>query len=322
MGIDADRLLGSVGLVEANLDAESDPDRLWVAYDRLGREVRMKLAKARGMRPLDETDRAVLIHYLVGAANLREVVERFVAFASSHRERMGLEYEIEELPGMVVLHGRHHAMPLDDIALSSVLRSMNSFIYMLSWLSASRVAPLRIALPGTPVEEIPLPLLVADAPIVSSASGSELWFAAPVLEKVVVRDLADAKLFLSCIGDVAVGVTTQLSLPDLASEMIERHCHSTGRMLTLQQLAVALNTSEATLRRRLRGVDDGGFSALRQRCQMRLAKHFLTTTEWTVDDVAARVGFQDGNAFRRSFKRWTGASPSTYRQMTHASTTT
>lgn len=113
----------------------------------------------------------------------------------------------------------------------------------------------------------------------------------------------------------------QLSLLDLASEMIERHCHATGQMLTLQQLAVALNTSESTLYRRFREAGSGGFSALRQRCQMRLATHFLTTTKWTVDIVAARVGFQDGNAFRRSFKRWTGTTPSAYRQMMHASTT-
>lgn len=316
-GIDTDRVLRSVDLVEAELEAEFDPERLWRAYDRLGRELRMTLARARGTRPFDETDRAILIHYLVGADNLREALERFVAFVSSHRERMGLEYSIEHLPGTVVLRGHHYTTPMDDITISSVLRSLNSFLYLMSWLGAVRVAPTRIVLPGVPADDIPLPVWAVDAPITHGADHSEVWFAAPLLERPVVRDLADATVFLNCIGDVALGLSIQLSMADLASEMIERHCQSTGKMLTLQQLAVVLNTSETTLRRRLREKGDDGFAILRQRCQMRLAKHFLVSTEWTVDDVAARVGFQDGNAFRRSFKRWTGTSPSMYRRATN-----
>jgi AraC-like DNA-binding protein len=39
----------------------------------------------------------------------------------------------------------------------------------------------------------------------------------------------------------------------------------------------------------------------------------LTSTNDTVEDIAARLGYADSSAFHRAFKRWTGRSPGSYR---------
>jgi AraC-like DNA-binding protein len=33
-----------------------------------------------------------------------------------------------------------------------------------------------------------------------------------------------------------------------------------------------------------------------------------------VDEIAARIGFQDASAFHRAFKRWNGVQPGEYRR--------
>lgn len=43
------------------------------------------------------------------------------------------------------------------------------------------------------------------------------------------------------------------------------------------------------------------------------AKQMLETTDEAIDDIAALVGYEDGNSFRRLFKRTTGIAPNQYR---------
>ena len=45
-----------------------------------------------------------------------------------------------------------------------------------------------------------------------------------------------------------------------------------------------------------------------------LAIEFLENTRLPIDQVAERIGFSDAASFRRSFRKWTGHSPSLYRK--------
>lgn len=319
-GIDTERVLSGLGLAEGGLDAETDPAQLCLVHDRLGRELRMALASAHGVRAFDATDREIFVHYVIGANTLFQALERFVGFMRSHHERMGCDYRLEATSTVVILRASHFAVGADDTTKLSFLRSVNQLLYLMSWLSGSRVRLLRIVLPGEPCADAAAVLWAVEVPVTYTTTGcAEIWFDLQMLQRVVVRDLDDARVFLGCIGSVMPSLATQLSLPDTVSEIIERYCQSTGQVPSLRQLAVVLNTSETTLRRRLQEQGGGaGFSSLRQGSQLRLAKRFLGDAELSVDDIALRVGFQDSNAFRRSFKRWTGMTPSAWRSETRA----
>jgi len=314
-GVDTERVLSGFGLAEGELDAGADPARLCLVHDRLGRELRMALASARGVRAFDATDREIFVHYVIGANNLFQALERFVGFMGSHRERTGSDYRLESASAVVILRANHLVAGVDDTTRLSFLRSINQLLYLMSWLSGSHMRLLRIALPGEPCNDATAVLWAVEVPVTYTTAGcAEIWFAPQMLQRAVVRDLDDARVFLGCIGREMPSLATQLSLPDTVSEIIERHCQSTGRVPSLRQLAVVLNTSATTLRRRLQEQGGGaGFSGLRQGCQLRLAKRFLGDARLSVDDIALRIGFQDSNAFRRSFKRWTGMTPSAWR---------
>jgi len=85
------------------------------------------------------------------------------------------------------------------------------------------------------------------------------------------------------------------------------------RQLSLQELARAVAVSPRTLARKV----EAGIGTTPQRFVQRVrvshAVHLLETTRESVEEVAARVGYADSAAFRRTFRRHTGASPRVHR---------
>jgi transcriptional regulator GlxA family with amidase domain len=81
------------------------------------------------------------------------------------------------------------------------------------------------------------------------------------------------------------------------------------RQLTLQQMARATGTSPRTLARRVERALGTTPKRFAQRLRIAQAVHLRETTERSVDDIAARVGYADAAAFRRIFRREIGEAP-------------
>jgi AraC-like DNA-binding protein len=77
-------------------------------------------------------------------------------------------------------------------------------------------------------------------------------------------------------------------------------------------LAREVNVSERTLRRRL-GAQELGYRQLRDAASFERARDLLSNSRMTVNEVAQAVGYSDARAFRRAFKRWSGALPTQFR---------
>lgn len=127
-----------------------------------------------------------------------------------------------------------------------------------------------------------------------------------------------------------------MSMPDPATAALcEKHCldllqqrKERGRLATrvrallLQQIGTApnaediareLNMDRRTLHRRL--ADEGtGFRVLSEEVRCALAIDMLGVLGLTVQETAIRLGYSGPAAFSRSFTRWTGEPPSTYRR--------
>ncbi|WP_086936616.1 MULTISPECIES: AraC family transcriptional regulator [Pseudomonas] len=77
-------------------------------------------------------------------------------------------------------------------------------------------------------------------------------------------------------------------------------------------LAQQMHCSSRTLRRQL----DGQHTSYRQQLdELRFAKAkaLLSSESGTIDQIAEQVGFSDGAALRRAFRRWCGLSPKVFR---------
>lgn len=80
-----------------------------------------------------------------------------------------------------------------------------------------------------------------------------------------------------------------------------------------EQLADHLCMSPRTLRRKL-SERDTSFSRLSNELRAEAAKKLLVKTQLKVEDITASIGFNDPANFRAAFKKWTGHTPSGYRQ--------
>jgi AraC-like DNA-binding protein len=87
-----------------------------------------------------------------------------------------------------------------------------------------------------------------------------------------------------------------------------------GAPPSMEQVATRMNTPVRTLRRKL--ADEG--TSYRDICdafRRKMACHFLSETDLSVEKIATAVGFSDARGFYTAFKKWTGKSPGAFRQV-------
>ena len=91
-----------------------------------------------------------------------------------------------------------------------------------------------------------------------------------------------------------------------------------ARRPTLADIAERVGSTTRTLRRQL---DHQGtsFRELLDELRSQVAIKYLRETVMTSEDIAVSLGFSDAANFRHAFRRWTGKTPSEFRQRAQSS---
>ncbi|WP_020620322.1 helix-turn-helix domain-containing protein [Paenibacillus daejeonensis] len=84
--------------------------------------------------------------------------------------------------------------------------------------------------------------------------------------------------------------------------------------LTLYRIAEQVGRPEKYISQLFKEVTGDNISDHLERVRMHHASALLSSEGCTVDDIAARVGYNSSHSFRRAFKRVMGVAPSAYRQ--------
>lgn len=79
-----------------------------------------------------------------------------------------------------------------------------------------------------------------------------------------------------------------------------------------EEVSSQLGLSVSTLRRQLKE-EDSSFQQLKDDCRKAAAMQYLVSSELSLSEVSGLLGFDETSAFFRAFKRWTGQTPSDYR---------
>ena len=93
------------------------------------------------------------------------------------------------------------------------------------------------------------------------------------------------------------------------SELVRRYGRNPGAI----EMARLLHCSERTLRRNL-GNEGTSYRSLSDQVSAQIAMKYLRDTDLNVEAVALTMGYDEPSNFRRAFRRWTGESPTSYRE--------
>ncbi len=90
-----------------------------------------------------------------------------------------------------------------------------------------------------------------------------------------------------------------------------------GRYPSIETIAEKLEMYPRALRRKLEA-EGTSYRDLLAEVRMRLAIEYLRKTQMTNEEIAGHLGYSDAANFRHAFIRWTGKSPSDFRNATQA----
>lgn len=156
--------------------------------------------------------------------------------------------------------------------------------------------------------------LLFASPIAFGASEVALLFDRAHLDRPVVARAGDLPRFFGELLPLTLGVRREpLGIAALTAGLIrddKRGPHY--RASDLEGVAARLGLGASSLRRRL--AQEGiSFRALKEQVYNELAQAWLGERGIAIEEIANRLGFSDGFAFRRFFHRLNGCAPSAFR---------
>ncbi len=85
-----------------------------------------------------------------------------------------------------------------------------------------------------------------------------------------------------------------------------------GYLPSQGDVAAKLNLSRRILVLRLKHLGTT-YQEILNHVRQELAVHYFMSTNWTLDEIANMLGYENTSNFGRAFKRWAGKSPVAYR---------
>lgn len=105
--------------------------------------------------------------------------------------------------------------------------------------------------------------------------------------------------------------------PDIVAQVSERLVRAQDGYPDLETVAAQLAMSTRTLKRKLQQAGSG-FQLLLDAARQRDAMRLLRDSRQSIEEIAAWIGFAEPANFTHAFRRWTGTTPSEWRERERA----
>ncbi|WP_340559694.1 AraC family transcriptional regulator [Streptomyces sp. GSL17-111] len=153
--------------------------------------------------------------------------------------------------------------------------------------------------------------LLFGAPCVFGTPRTAIVFDRALLDEPVLQDAEGLRTFLR---RAPVDVLARLDYAATVSARVRRLLgHALpGPLPTPEQIAARLSVSPQTLRRQL-AAEGTSFQQVRDRLRRDHAIAVLASGRVSIEALSQQLGFSEPSAFHRAFRRWTGATPRSYR---------
>ncbi len=197
-------------------------------------------------------------------------------------------------------------------AQHNVLCSMAMWLRFCGWLIGQHIDISRAGSAG------PRPDFMAGirhffpCPISYDQSSNTVTFSSRHMDARLIRSEAQLNDFLA-LAPYYMVIEPQASTGSVSyqiREILGDDFHA--ELPSFEELTDLLCMSARTLRRRL-DKEGTSYQRIKDNARRDVAITLLSREGLTVSEVAEQVGFSDPSAFHRSFKKWTGQSPGSYR---------
>lgn len=237
-------------------------------------------------------------------AELRNNLRKFYNLVQPH-----LRWE-REIIGNVGVHRFYEYESLGRLKIFFVERCLGVMQRMNEELSNNQTFPLSIDLdypdPGYKSRYLDL----FQCPITFNQAQTEIRFPVKGQNTLLpTRDPLVQKAMTGVCEHLALELNSNSDVVKLVKLTIQ---NNTGRFPNIEKTAERLGISSRTLRRKLSDKNTR-FQLLLDEVRQDIAKENLKNSQLTVQQIAELCGFSEAKNFSKTFKRWTGKSPTQFR---------
>lgn len=237
-----------------------------------------------------------------------KIASQYYALSFSHFK---ISFDIKDGLAYFKMHKRH---PIDADLLALFEDRDASAILSGALSTISQSFPIQhIKLMHDSSAQMDLYKALFNCPVTFNHSHLEIVFDASILKQTMpLRDADTAEYCLKQCEALLKKLNKTESWVDLVQQQLLKN--KQGRIPNIKEVAQALKTSERSLRRKLKE-EDSTFQVLLSEARYQLAKELLAS-DLSLEQIAHELGYSEAANFSHAFKRWTGMSPTQYRQDT------
>ncbi|MEH6588035.1 MAG: AraC family transcriptional regulator [Halioglobus sp.] len=148
-------------------------------------------------------------------------------------------------------------------------------------------------------------------PVEFGAADGRFYFSSELLDRSLPRSDPESSRHLQqqCQMLIAKMTSHGSFIDEVRLLMLTRP----GHFPDIDYLASKMGTSTRTLRRRLKS-ENSTFREVLEEIRYGLAREYLASTHLPMDEISSLLGYSESGNFSHAFKRWSGLSPSAWRQ--------
>ncbi|MCG8667883.1 MAG: AraC family transcriptional regulator [Pseudomonadales bacterium] len=310
-GVPAEELLERVGVPVEVLhqeDARIDKHlfiRLMLEVMRRTQDEFMGFGEGRVSKP---GTFSMMAHAVINCATLEKAILRgskfYELFNFSIFSRLRVEDEEEAIIRYFVR---------DEIEFQSDILEATVFLTLrfLSWLIGQQIVPKKICFDFPCIDDGEYASQFS-CPVFYNQSHTQIVFDQRYLNMPLVQNALSLSKFLKAsLKELMEGDIESASLNARIRSIISKEFGNNFPDFSV--ICEKLNMTPQTLRRRLKD-ENTSYQEIKDSIRKDASVFYLSKHELTIDEIAMLMGFSEASSFHRAFKKWTGKTPSVYRQ--------
>lgn len=254
---------------------------------------------------------ALICQAVISCAGLDRALKRMLRAFGLFLEDVSAELLLESGEAVVRVTNRIVTAPDRRFADETLLTLLHG---LLCWLAGRRIPLTHVSFQHARPPYAREYTLMYCEDLAFEAAHTTMRFEGSALRAPVVQNAATLQQFLRTAPQ---SVFLKYRNEDSWSARLRRRLRGSvgepDRWPGFEEVAAEFGTTATTLRRRLER-DGTSYQSIKDQLRSDVAIDYLCNSSLSVDEIAARVGFQDASAFHRAFKRWNGLQPGEYRR--------